>query len=67
MFAECKYYIEQAEALGLKPLTGYRTDYRNNDRVIAKATEFSQLIWNRIKGTIRNNREKVRESYVRAV
>ncbi len=50
--------------MGLKPLTGYRTDYRNNDRVIAKATEFSELIWNRIKGTMRRQeRERCMASH----
>jgi len=47
--SECKYYIEQSEALGLEPIT-YRKDYRNNDRVVANSHEVAALIWDRIKG-----------------
>ena len=46
---ECRYYIEQSEALGLEPIT-YRKDYRNNDRVVANSHEVAALIWDRIKG-----------------
>ena len=50
--AECKYYIEQANAEGLTPVYGeggYRKDYRNNDRVAVKSHEVADVIWSRIK------------------
>jgi len=55
--AECKYYIDQAEALGMSHVSelgkgGYRVDYRNNDRVAVRAPEVSELIWSRIKDLI---------------
>jgi hypothetical protein len=47
--SECRYYMEQADQLGMSQ-TGYRIDYRNTDRVVAKADQVSALIWERVKG-----------------
>jgi hypothetical protein len=47
---ECEYYIKVSEELGLVPLgETYRTDYRNNDRVVANSQEVSDLIWKRVQ------------------
>jgi len=48
--SECEYYINKGEELGFGSVDlSYRKNYRNNDRVVAEATEVSKLIWERVK------------------
>jgi len=67
--SECEYYIKTSEELGFKGLTGYRSDYRNNDRVVAVGEEISKILFDRISKyvseiTITNeNRQKVGPAY----
>jgi len=46
---ECEWYINQTEGFGYESLTGYKSEYRNNTRIVLMSDELSALIYERIK------------------
>jgi len=47
--SECEHYIKQTEQIGYEKLTGYRQEYRDNQRIALKCEELSELIFARVK------------------
>lgn len=60
---ECDWLMKEGERIGIPPLdysTGYKIEYRNNDRVVIQSKDLAEKIWDRVSSlfgeiTITNN------------
>lgn len=51
---ECQNLINKSESYGYKDLSGYRKDYRGNQRVVLKSDEVAKIIMNRVRNWLPN-------------